>query len=235
MTIISSVGSDSTMQQLMAQMFTKMGNADTDGISGLSQNELSSIDTGDDVGGSAFLKSLNDQFDSLDSNQNGQLSNDEISQAKPVQPKDVPMGPPPGMFMDSSDSDSISTSLDSSFSSLIDSIAKNVMDAFDLNQDGNVTADEIKEAFSKSKDTASSVLDSITGSADTPSDSSSTSTSTSTSTVASTDASSSSSDSSTSDFGEELKNLSSNFLQKLINSYNNSGGGSFASALTSLV
>jgi len=100
---INNGGSDN-MQLLMAQMFQKMNAADTDGVSGLSKSELSSIDTGSDKGGTGFLKSLSDQFDSLDADGNGQLSSDEIASAKPQGPP--PMGPPPGMTIDSSDSDS---------------------------------------------------------------------------------------------------------------------------------
>lgn len=98
---ISSSAEDS-IQLMMAQMLQKMNSADTDGSSGLSKDELSSIDTTGDIGGSAFLKSLVDQFSSLDSNGDGQLSSEEISLAKP------PMGPPPGMEIDSdNDVDSI--------------------------------------------------------------------------------------------------------------------------------
>ena len=101
--MVSSIDSkDDSMQMLMMQMFQKMKTADTDGTKGLSKDELSSIDAGSDVGGSAFLKSLTDQFDTLDADGNGQLTSDEIAKAHPREP----MGPLPGMNLSSSASSS---------------------------------------------------------------------------------------------------------------------------------
>lgn len=68
--------------QLMAQMYQKLNKADTDGISGLSKGELSSIETGKDIGKTDFLKKLQEQFDALDTDGNGQLSADEIAKLK---------------------------------------------------------------------------------------------------------------------------------------------------------
>lgn len=111
---ISSTSQDS-IQLMMAQMFQKMNAADTDGTKGLSKDELLSIDTSGDIGGSAFLQSLEKQFDSLDADGNGELSSDEISSAKP--PTGGPMGPPPGMSIESSDNSANSTSTTSTISS----------------------------------------------------------------------------------------------------------------------
>lgn len=86
-------GEDDSIQTLMMQMMQNMKTADTDGAKGLSMDELSSIDAGSDVGGAAFLKSLTEQFETIDSNKNGQLATNEIVQAIPHEP----MGPPPGM------------------------------------------------------------------------------------------------------------------------------------------
>lgn len=97
---INSTAQDA-IQLMMQQMYQKMNAADTDGTAGLSKTELSSIDTGNDQGGVAFLKSLTEQFNSLDSDGDGQLSAQEISNAKPLS---EPLGPPPGMNIDSSDS-----------------------------------------------------------------------------------------------------------------------------------
>lgn len=97
---ISSTATDS-IQLMMAQMYQKIGAADTDGTSGLSKDELSSIDSSSDAGGAAFLKSLSDQFDQLDTDGNGELSSSEISLAKP--PTGGQMGPPPGMQISSSE------------------------------------------------------------------------------------------------------------------------------------
>lgn len=98
MTSSISSTSDDLVQLMMQQMMQKMSNADTDGVKGLSQEELASIDSFDDVGGSAFLKTLTEQFDTLDSDGDGQLTTEEISSVKPPS---EPMGPPPGMSFDS--------------------------------------------------------------------------------------------------------------------------------------
>lgn len=62
---------------------------DTDGTSGLSSEELASVDTGDDMGAANFIKNLTKDFDKIDTNQDSQLSKEEIDAAKP-------QGPPPG-------------------------------------------------------------------------------------------------------------------------------------------
>lgn len=87
------------MQLMMAQFYQKLNAADTDGTKGLSLDELSSVDTTKDAGGTAFLKSLTDQFSKLDTNGDGQLNSSEMSQAKPPAP---PMGPPPGLDLGTS-------------------------------------------------------------------------------------------------------------------------------------
>lgn len=86
-------GQDDSIQALMMQMMQNMKSADTDGSKGLSLDELSSIDAGNDVGGSEFLKSLTEQFNALDANEDGQLTTNEIVQARQLEQ----MGPPPGM------------------------------------------------------------------------------------------------------------------------------------------
>lgn len=112
--MVSSINSNDSdnMQLLMVQMYQKVNAANTDGIAGLSKGELSSIDMGNDVGGAAFMKSLSEQFDALDSDGNGQLTANEVSAAK--LPTD-PMGPPPGLNIASSDDDD-STNLTGSVS-----------------------------------------------------------------------------------------------------------------------
>lgn len=108
--MVSSIDyADSNAVQLaMAAMYQKLNAANTDGIAGLSKDELSSIDAGSDKGGSAFLKSLTDQFDQLDADGNGQLSGKEIASAKPK----GQMGPPPGLEIGSTNSSSSSNSID---------------------------------------------------------------------------------------------------------------------------
>lgn len=84
----------SSIQAMMAEMQKKLNTADTDGIKGLSKDELASIDTSGDSGGASFIKSLSTQFDKLDSDGDGQLSSSEIAAARPHHGH---MGPPPGL------------------------------------------------------------------------------------------------------------------------------------------
>lgn len=107
---INSTAQDA-IQLMMQQMYQKMNAADTDGTAGLSKAELSSIDAGNDQGGAAFLKSLTEQFNSLDADGDGQLSAQEISNAKPLS---EPLGPPPGMNIDSNGSTDSTGSISSS-------------------------------------------------------------------------------------------------------------------------
>lgn len=82
--MVSGIGSAeiSSMQEMMALMYQKMNAADTDGTAGLSKDELSSMDSFEDVGGSQFLKTLKDKFDALDTDANGELSSEEIFVSK---------------------------------------------------------------------------------------------------------------------------------------------------------
>lgn len=91
------------LQLMMAQMYQKLNAANTDGISGLSKKELSSINPGEDVGGATFLKSLTEQFDALDKDANGELSAQEIFPSDNLSGQ---MGPPPGLDLSSKASSS---------------------------------------------------------------------------------------------------------------------------------
>lgn len=188
--MVAGIGSsDDTLKTMMTQLFSKMNKADTDGTSGLSKDELSSVNAGEDVGGAAFLSSLEEQFDELDSDKDGQLSFEEISNAKPPA---GPMGPPPGMSMGSSEGEDEE---ENSYSSLLDAISEAVTSSLDKNGDGVVSMEEILAA-------------------------------------ANSDDSSKNSEEA-SESGNSIKNLASNFLQKLISSYED-GGDSLLSSLTSV-
>lgn len=100
---INTTDSDS-LQMMMMQMYQKINAADKDGISGISKKELSSIDMGEDVGGAAFLKSLNEQFDALDKNKNGELAANEIF---PQNLQNAQLGPPPGLEIASGQSEKL--------------------------------------------------------------------------------------------------------------------------------
>jgi len=153
-TSISSSNS-SQIQELMAEMRKKMSDANTDGTDGLSKDELSSVDAGDDVGGANFLSSLQKNFDKIDSDSDGQLTDGEIEAAKPKGP---PMGPPAGMFIEdmiSYDTDSTTglskdelsaiSSDDEGESNFISNLT-NDFDKIDTNSDGQLAQDEIEAA-----------------------------------------------------------------------------------------
>lgn len=101
--MVSSLGStaEDSVQLMMAQISQKLNATDKKGVNGLSKEDLSSIMTGSDqLSGSAFIKSLSDQFDQLDADKNGELSVNEISSAVAQM---GPMGIPPGMSIESSE------------------------------------------------------------------------------------------------------------------------------------
>lgn len=142
--MVSSIGSTSTdnIQQMMAQMYQKLGAADTDGTKGVSRDELSAIDSSGDVGGSAFLKSLSDQFDELDADASGELSINEIASAKSLK---EPMGPPPGLTIGSSE--------DSEGTDLLGSVDKSAevggTQKADSTEEGTSAKDMIEELLQK--------------------------------------------------------------------------------------
>lgn len=70
----------SNANNIISEMYKKIKAADTDGINGLSKKELASIDTGNSIG-SAFLEALSEQFDKLDADKNGQLSQSDLETA----------------------------------------------------------------------------------------------------------------------------------------------------------
>lgn len=142
---ISNTAQDS-IQLMMQQMFQKMQSADTDGISGLSKDELSSIDSSGDVGGSAFLKSLTEQFNSLDTDGNGELSAEEISNAKPPS---GPMGPPPSMSIEDG---SYSSDSSNSTKNMIEEILEQILSNLEKSVDGT------SESNSSNSDKLSSLV-----------------------------------------------------------------------------
>jgi len=84
-------------QNLINQMIQKMKSADTDGTKGLSKSELSSIDTGTDKLGSSFLDSLVKNFNTIDADNNGELSAAEMNCPKLLNQQ---MGLPSGMTIE---------------------------------------------------------------------------------------------------------------------------------------
>lgn len=157
----------SDMQLMMAQFYQKLNAADTDGTKGLSLDELSSVDTTNDAGGTAFLKSLTDQFSQLDADGNGQLSSSEISQAKPPT---QPMGPPPGLDLgisnttdstktDTSNSTNATSKTSSTQNESIEQMLKKLMsEIFEKLADG-ISGE--KKSSSDSSDSQSKTADSV--------------------------------------------------------------------------
>lgn len=72
------------IQKLMTQMVQNLNNADTDGVKGLSKEELNSIDAKNNIAGAGFAKFLSSQFEKIDTDENGQLSAKEIASSKPL-------------------------------------------------------------------------------------------------------------------------------------------------------
>ncbi len=171
--MVSSISGSSglnAIQQLMFEFQKKMQSANTDGKTGLSKDELASINTGSDQGSANFLSVLTKNFDKLDTNGDGQLSQNEIQAARPAH-KHHHMGPPPGMMMDSlasSDTDgtsglskdelsSINTGTDKSKADFISNIIQN-FDTLDTNKDGQVSLDELMPGNTLSKSSSDYML-----------------------------------------------------------------------------
>ncbi len=97
---INGYDNDDMLQLMLNNIQPKIDKADTDGIKGLSAEELASIDAKDD----SFLKTLKEQFGKIDSDSNGQITTEEIKESLSVQ-KQEQMGPPAGMQIQTSDGD----------------------------------------------------------------------------------------------------------------------------------
>lgn len=82
----SSISSNASFaQSYMDKMYEKlMDKTSTDGTAGLTKDELSSLGNsnksvdGTEIGGSTFFKALSEEFNSLDKNEDGKLTADEI-------------------------------------------------------------------------------------------------------------------------------------------------------------
>lgn len=79
MTAIQNGYDANSMQQLVSQIMTTIKNSDTDGTKGLSKAELSAIGDKDFSGESSFFNVLTNSFARIDSDGNGQITNQEIS------------------------------------------------------------------------------------------------------------------------------------------------------------
>lgn len=145
---IGSVGANEDIHAMMLEMFNKINKADTDGTTGLSLEELSSVDTSKDVGGQAFIKSLTEQFEDLDSNSDGQLSKDEMAYAKPTQDK---LGMPADINI--AGTDTKSNSVDS-YQELLNSLINSLMSKLDTDGDGSISAEEMSAAIQKLSETS---------------------------------------------------------------------------------
>lgn len=135
--MVSCIGAEAAnMHQLMAEVMQKMNAADTDGVKGLSKDELSSITSVSGSGGNSFIESLNQRFEEIDGDANGQLTFDEIAKSKI---SEEPMGPPPGLDIDSEQAEELDktlvgkteqTSSETSKENMLDKIIQALVDAF---------------------------------------------------------------------------------------------------------
>lgn len=94
---------------------------------------------------SDFLSCLENNFSKLDSDKNGQISKDELTNYVKNQ---KPMGPPPGLNIENSDS--TNSTQRSKFSDTLSS----VVDSLDTNKDGSLSMDELSSAQNSSSQTA---------------------------------------------------------------------------------
>ncbi len=95
---ITGYDNDDMLQLMLNNIQPKLDKADTDGINGLSADELASIDAKDD----GFLKTLKEQFSKIDTDSNGQITTEEIKNSLSAQNQGQ-MGPPAGMQIQTSD------------------------------------------------------------------------------------------------------------------------------------
>lgn len=154
---------------LMQLLFSSLQNgSSTSGIgsnAGSSQDNLSSIGSAAQSAENPFLNCLQDSFGKIDANSDGQLSQDEIAT---YFKNNQPMGPPPGMVIENSQSDNSKDSTNS-LEGKIHKIGahfkhklEQAFDKIDTNQDGTISKDEL-ESFVSGLGTQSSSSTSSTG------------------------------------------------------------------------
>lgn len=74
---VNGVDSDS-VKKMLADIYNKMSVSDLDGKAGLSKSELASVNPNGDVSTAAFQKVLTEQFDKLDTDADGQITENEL-------------------------------------------------------------------------------------------------------------------------------------------------------------
>jgi len=205
---VSGTDSSSNIQQWIAQMAQKMKAADTDGTKGLSKAELSSIDTSGNTVGADFINALQQNFDKLDTNGDGQLSSADASNAVKSAHhggRHHQMGPPPGMQIGNSDGtdstqglskddlSAIDTSNNSSKAGFVNYLSDN-FDKIDSNSDGELSVAEVKASLTQGD---------------------------STTTAAATAATTGNSTSNTSSFGKNVNGLADYLMKQLASVYQN--------------
>lgn len=95
---INGYDNDDMLQLMLNNIQPKLDKADTDGVKGLSMDELASVDAKDD----SFLITLKEQFSKIDTDTNGQITTEEIKNSLSAQTQGQ-MGPPAGMQIQTSD------------------------------------------------------------------------------------------------------------------------------------
>lgn len=174
----------STVSSSYASAFTKslamkMVNGNTDGTSGLSKAELSSLTSDSNSIGSSFFKALSDNFDKLDSDQNGEVTTEEIGQAVESGASDSTSSykgvedalvssikQDLGTYTTSATSTTTTdaSSDDSTEGVSASSGGSKTYSKMDLNKDGQVTADEVLKYFEQQSASNSSSTDGTTSS-----------------------------------------------------------------------
>jgi Ca2+-binding EF-hand superfamily protein len=152
--MISNINISNNIQQSVAEIYKQMRAADTDGIKGLSKDELSSVDTSKSSEGASFIQTLSDEFDNLDIDENGQLSGSEMSFGKPPKIKlQAGVNVNDASFLnnlaDINNSDGLSINELSSFSSSnarVNDLINNFED-YDTNNNGELSKSELEVAF----------------------------------------------------------------------------------------
>lgn len=119
---INSVDSDS-VKQMLAAIYNKMSASDVDGKAGLSMSELASVNPGGDVNTAAFQKVLTEQFDKLDVDKDGQLTQNELLNSS------ISVTPPVTNPSSSVSTSNANTSTPN-FASMAESCIKKLMDSY---------------------------------------------------------------------------------------------------------
>lgn len=164
-------GNSDLMQLLLSAMKNGSSTGSSTSSSGISQDELNSVETTGKSGKGDFLSCLKENFSKIDSDSDSKLSKEEMDA---YFEKNKPMGPPPGMFIENmnsynpTESSELSESKETEGQGSKDKVkpsAEEVFSKLDINKDGVISIEEIAEAskgkedFTENKEDGKSVAD----------------------------------------------------------------------------